>query len=460
LSESDAANMSLWNMNEQRWDPFVLNLVVGQDSSQLSTSNEAAKLIQKLGDPCLDNSVPLGRIASYFVRRYGFSADCQISGFVGHHQATFLSQQLGTRDVMICLGECDSDSVLLSLPYYLPDSTRQILPSPVKSPPTCAAETPFMALLEYKDADLARFFLRDTYCNGSWHTFDTLVTLISEGGTIGLDDKLYTFFWPYGELGSWQGISRFEAGQRVKEFKDQRVNPRSLLESQFLTMRLQLSRISQGIKHPESSSGALAPTYKLLGFNPYDRSVLPTRVIVIGQASRSRVMIELLSSILGVPVYQSVALSPSTYSTVFLGNQLAITPAALGSCYKAAWTYMRQLNMNQSYNDFLAERNMQRSKRLKSSDARHIPTSLGRLDASEGSVQSSNGAAAIWNQGDSPLELSNDATIHVVPIQTDSRDLEDGLLRVAEPDEDSFQRYGGQLEEFARLDKSIRRGVL
>lgn len=202
-------------------------------------------------------------------------------------------------------------------------------------------------------------------------------------------------------------------------------------------MRLQLSRISQGLKHPESSSGALAPTYKLLGFNPYDRSVLPKRVIVIGQASRSRVMIELLSSILGVPVYQSVALSPSTYSTVFLGNQLAITPAALGSCYKAAWTYMRQLNMNQSYNDFLGERNMQRSKRLKSPDARHIPTSLGRLNASEGSVQSPNGAAAIWNQGDSPLELSNDATIHVVPIQTDSRDLEDGLLRVAEPDEDS-----------------------
>jgi hypothetical protein len=40
-------------------------------------------------------------------------------------------------------------------------------------------------LYRYKDADLARHFLRDTYCNGSWHTFDTLVTLISEGGTIG-----------------------------------------------------------------------------------------------------------------------------------------------------------------------------------------------------------------------------------------------------------------------------------
>jgi hypothetical protein len=53
------------------------------------------------------------------------------------------------RDVMICLGDCDSDSVLLPLPHYLPDSTRQILPSAVRSSSTCASEMPFMALMEY-----------------------------------------------------------------------------------------------------------------------------------------------------------------------------------------------------------------------------------------------------------------------------------------------------------------------
>ncbi|KAA1074993.1 hypothetical protein PGT21_026602 [Puccinia graminis f. sp. tritici] len=478
LSESDAASMSLWNMTEHRWDPLVLNCVMGKDSSLSGMSNEAKKLVQKLGEPYFDNSVALGSIASYFVRRYGFSADCQIVGFLGHHQATFLSQPLKPRDVMICLGDCDSDSVLLPLSHYLPDSTRQILPSPVKSPSNHTSNMPFMALLEYKDADLARHFLRDSYCNGSWHTFDTLVTLISEGGTIGLDDKLYTFFWPHGELGSWQGISRFEAGQRIKEFKDQRVNPRSLLESQFLTMRLQLSRISQGLRHLENTNEILAPAYSLLGFDPYDHSVLPKRIIVIGQASGSRVMIDLLSSIIGVPVYQSVALSPTTYSTVFLGNQLAITPAALGSCYKAAWTYLRQFNLNQPYEDFLGERNIQRSKRLRSSDTRNtsapiILTSLTRLDTSEASAQSAqpdqrgtagfsstNAASPIWNQDASSPELSNEPAIPIVSILTDSKDMEDGLIKVAEPDEDSFQRYGGQVEEFARLEKCIRRGVL
>ncbi|POW21504.1 hypothetical protein PSHT_02318 [Puccinia striiformis] len=369
LSESDAASMSLWNMNEQRWDPLVLNFIMGKDSSLSDPSSESAKLIQKLGEPYLDNSVPLGPIASYFVRRYGFSAG-------------------------------------------------------------------------------------------------------------NLDDKLYTFFWPHGELGSWQGISRFESGQRIKEFKDQRVNPRSLLESQFLTMRLQLSRISQGLRLLDLPHGTLAPAYSSLGFDPYDHSVLPQRIIVTGKAAGSRVMTELLSSIIGIPVYRSLPLSPSTYSTVFLGNQLAITPAALGSCYKAAWTYIRQFNVDQSYDDFLKERNIQRAKRLRSSDTRNnsmslISTSLSQLGASEASVtspqpdhrasasfSSANPASLHWNEEVSSPELFNDSTMPSFPILTDSKDVEDGLKKVAEPDEDSFQRYGGQLEEFARLENCIRRGVL
>jgi hypothetical protein len=48
---------SLWNMSEQRWDPLVLNCIMGKDSSQSGMSNEATKLVQKLGDPYFDNSV-------------------------------------------------------------------------------------------------------------------------------------------------------------------------------------------------------------------------------------------------------------------------------------------------------------------------------------------------------------------------------------------------------------------
>ncbi|KAI7957872.1 hypothetical protein MJO29_006089 [Puccinia striiformis f. sp. tritici] len=506
LSESDAASMSLWNMNEQRWDPLVLNFIMGKDSSLSDPSSESAKLIQKLGEPYLDNSVPLGPIAN-----------CQIVGFVGHHQATLLSQRLQPRDVMICLGDCDSDSVLLPLPHYLPDPTRQILPSPLKSPSDVASEKPFMALLEYKDADLARHFLRDTYCNGSWHTFDTLVTLISEGGTIGwvkmpmpyiflalsslltgprepravLTTSCTLFSGPMGNLGAGKAFPDLNP---VSVSKNSRINDvRDLpnfsmrdsssyiyqnISCTVLTMRLQLSRISQGLRLLDLSRGTLAPAYSSLGFDPYDHSVLPQRIIVTGKAAGSRVMTELLSSIIGIPVYRSLPLSPSTYSTVFLGNQLAITPAALGSCYKAAWTYIRQFNVDQSYDDFLKERNIQRAKRLRSSDTRNnsmslISTSLSQLGASEASVtspqpdhrasasfSSANPASLHWNEEVSSPELFNDSTMPSFPILTDSKDVEDGLKKVAEPDEDSFQRYGGQLEEFARLENCIRRGVL
>ncbi|KAH9467664.1 hypothetical protein Pst134EA_011300 [Puccinia striiformis f. sp. tritici] len=95
-----------------------------------------------------------------------------------------------------------------------------------------------------------------------------------------------------------------------------------------------------------------------------------------------------------------------------------------------------------------------------------ISTSLSQLGASEASVtspqpdhrasasfSSANPASLHWNEEVSSLELFNDSTMPSFPILTDSKDVEDGLKKVAEPDEDSFQRYGGQLEEFARLEK-------
>lgn len=476
LSEGDAASMNLWNIEERQWDPLVLSLVTGQDSSKPAMANEVNKLLQKLGEPFLENSLPLGPIARYFVRRYGFSTDCQIAAFVGHHQATFMSQRITPHDAVISLGDYGCDSVVLPLPCFLPNPTRQILPNPVCCQSDSPPKSPHVALFEYKDADLARHFMRDTYCNASWHTFYTLVTLIAEGGTIGLDDKLYTFFWPHGELGRWQGISRFEGGQRIKEFKDLRVNPRSLLESQFLQIRLQLARINQERKQLSRSKETLASAYSLLGLDPYDHSVLPSRIIVMGQASKNRVMVELLSSITGAPVYQSISLSPSTYSTIFSGNQRAITPTALGSCYKAAWMHIRQGNFNQSFEDFLSERLVQRSKRLRGPDLRKPPLSMITaslsLGTSEPSVQSShdqqkatsfaniNAAPGIWNQDLLSSESQNDSAMLIVPLPTDQKDAEDGLVKVAEPDEDLFRRYGGQLEEFARLENFVRRGVL
>lgn len=480
LNEADAAGTNLWNISERRWDHHLLSIVMGTDPNLPESYQEASKLKKKLGDPQLDGSIPIGPISSYFVRRYEFSPDCQVCTFVGHHLATFLSYRLGPQDALVCLGDSDTDSVILPVPGYIPDPARQILPHPASTNSGTALEMSGLAVLEYKDAGLARCFVRDAYCNASWQIFDTLVTLIAEGGRIGLDDKIYSFFWPQGELGAWQGISRFECGQRTEEFRDRRANPRSLLESQFMNMRVQLARIYQAARQLKNPNRKSSRVYSSLGFDPYDHSILPRRLIVMGKAADSRVMVDMLSSILGAPVYQPTSLAPSSYSPSFSGADGAISPAGLGAAYKAAWTHARQLGSTDSYGTFLAERLRHRAERLRGEtfDGRRpsasiITPSIASFEAPEPSLCATSPLSprrmsfstvkiapglGITRPG-SPT-TPNSTSILIVPIRTDPDDAEAGLIKVSEPDEDLFQQYGGQVEEFVRLENFVSKGML
>ncbi|KAH9810540.1 hypothetical protein DFH28DRAFT_902576 [Melampsora americana] len=458
LNEADAAGTNLWNISERRWDHHLLSIVMGTDPNLPESYQEASKLKKKLGDPQLDGSIPIGPISSYFVRRYEFSPDCQVCTFVGHHLATFLSYRLGPQDALICLGDSDTDSVIIPVPGYIPDPARQILPHPASTNPGTAGEISGLAVLEYKDAGLARCFVRDAYCNASWQIFDTLVTLIAEGGRIGLDDKIYSFFWPQGELGAWQGISRFESGQRTEEFRDRRANPRSLLESQFMNMRVQLARIYQAASQLKNPNRKPSMMYNTLGFNPYDHKILPRRLIVMGKAADSRVMIDMLSSILGAPVYQPTSLVPSSYSPSFNGTDGAISPSGLGAAYKAAWTHARQLGSTESYSTFLSERLRHRAERLRGEtfDGRRpsvsiITPSIASFEAPEPSLCATSPLSprrmsfssvkiapglGITRPG-SPT-TPNSTSILIVPIRTDPDDAEAGLIKVSEPDEDLY----------------------
>ncbi|KAG0151021.1 hypothetical protein CROQUDRAFT_668125 [Cronartium quercuum f. sp. fusiforme G11] len=472
LNEADAAGTNLWNVAERRWDHHLLSLVMGTDPTNPESYQEASKLKKKLGDPQLDGSIPIGPISSYFVRRYGFAPDCQVATFIGHHLATFLSHRLGPQDALVCLGDSDTDSVILPVQSYMPDPARQILPHPASAGPNAPGDVSGLAILEYKDADLARCFVRDAYCNASWQIFDALVALIAEGGRIG-------FFWPQGELGAWQGISRFECGQRTDEFRDIRANPRSLLESQFMTMRMQLARIYQAARQSKNLKPKACVPYNSLGFDPYDHSILPRRLIVMGRASDSRVMIDMLSSILGAPVFQSTSLAPMTYSPRFSGPESAVSPAGLGAAYKAAWTHARRLGSADSYSAFLSERFQQRAERLRGAHFDRGPshpiitTSIASFEAPEPSVSPTSPftprrmsfstvkiapGLGLTRPGSPPIPTCG--SILVVPIHTDPDDAEVGLIKVAEPDEDLFQQYGGQVEEFARLESFVSKGML
>lgn len=131
----------------------------------------------------------LGSIHSYFVRRHNFRPSTLVVPFLSHHVATFLSHPLEPNDVLLSLGKADSDSLVLSVPSYVPDPGWQMLPHPATGGDRKGAEeSGYVAVLDYKDAALARSFIMGTYCSGSWQVFDTLVALATEGGSIGYAD--------------------------------------------------------------------------------------------------------------------------------------------------------------------------------------------------------------------------------------------------------------------------------
>jgi len=154
-----------------------------------------------------------------------------------------------------------------------------------------------------------------------------------------LDDKAYLFFYPLGERGQWKGMSRFQGGQRVAEFSDARINPRALLESSFLAMRLRLSRLRATLLGKRSRS-------EPLGFNPLDRDLLYERVIAVGGAAANPTIISLMANVMGAPVY-----------TITSGGQPRVPSSARGAGNKAAWCLDRATRgdrMTGSFETFLA----------------------------------------------------------------------------------------------------------
>ncbi|KAI8446603.1 hypothetical protein BY996DRAFT_7802906 [Phakopsora pachyrhizi] len=476
--EGDAAGMGLWNVQERKWDLSLLSLIMCSDFAKAESLNEGLNLMEKLGKPRAESFEPLGSIANYFVRRYGFSADCQVAGFLGHHLAKFMSYPLGPRDAMICWGDSDADSVILPTSLYLPDLTRQILPNPAEFS-VGGKEAARVAVLEYKDANLARSFIRESYCNSSWRTFDALVTLIAEGGRVGLDDKLYTFFTPHGELGGLSGISRFEHGQRTEEFRDRRANPRSLLESQLLRMRCHLSRAYQRSNEEIGLSACNEAIIDHPGFDPYHHSALPSRIIITGRNFENRILVELLSSIIGAPVYQCASHFPSNYPASHKDLPLEVTPSMLGAGYKAAWNYNRHLGSTASYSNFLNSKFLLLARLLQDSSVDSQIVTAPKIDASNKMVErprfSHNfsqvaskiignaiikSSPALNYDANSPPTTSNDSSIHVKANITYPNDAGSVLIKVAEPDEDLFQRYGAQAVEFLRLESFVTRGII
>ncbi|GAA6000338.1 uncharacterized protein JCM10292_001465 [Rhodotorula paludigena] len=383
---ADACSTCLLDPATGLWDEDVLAFIAAGGQEGQQNESQTASLTQKLGTVERDGGIELGKISPYFVQRFAFSPNCIVAPFTGTDPATFLAFPLTSRDALVSLASpAETDTLMGPSPAFIPSPERAIVWHPAKAWWECledasaegkeqasetegeTVQTPnFIAIVSSRDAGIGRALSRDLYCNGQWDVFSHLSAIVPHGGTLGLDEKFYSLFFPHGEATLAQGFLRFVSGARVQEFSDRKINPRLLLESQFMTLRLRLGRIYRSLLPLDDPSLARLRPHDPLGFPGLSSSFHPERVILVGEASQNPAMASLLSTMFNSPAFlplatglKSLAHGQRDYDRPERGDPASsrkkTTAAALGAAYKAAWAYARAAyGERSSFSSFLS----------------------------------------------------------------------------------------------------------
>ncbi|KAF8329836.1 uncharacterized protein EI90DRAFT_3125091 [Cantharellus anzutake] len=556
MSESDVVGTGIWNFQAKTWDEASLDLLAGG-------KEEASRLREMLGDVERSGGAEVGLISPYFVERYGLRSDVTISPFISDSLSAYLSISPSPNDIVMSFGT--TDVLMASARKYVPSRLYHLHPHPAQTP---QEEPRFIATLVSRNADTPRASVRDLYTK-SWSAFDRLVSVIPPGGSIGLDDKVFSFWILQGEsfpFAHVKGVYRFEMGVKVNEFRDLRTNPRTLMESQILSFRVRYSRMaSQGLfsdvepaQPPPIQTGSFASLG--VSFDPYDYSTLPRRVITIGSAANFPSVVNLMGDVFNARVFvplsdQMVAnagpkakpagsSSGSTTPGGVFGAAIAPTvtaaamtaamtaaatathlppgtvpapsraSAALGAAYMARWAWRCKTRPDEQFGSFEEEvhyllrrgRGTPSGQSKTSSSHGHFSPSRSPSGTSTPIPHRSPSGLAVASypddgempQGNSPsheqrpahgLNLSpgaltfpassltanspvpaptalsaplssNPVTLSLPPMMTDLSDIEVGLVKVSEPDPDTFLTYAALIPEYCRLEGMLVRNLV
>lgn len=364
MSEAEACATGLWCHGggtgapgtPSRWDEGVLEIIGGN-------RDEGRKIWNWLGE--VDTSGGrrrIGSVSRYLVDRYGFEPDTIVTPFTSDNLATYLSLCPTPSDAVLSFGPMD----MLMTPaiHFVPSRLYHIYPHPAQDP---SEKRRYVAMLSSRNADVPRALVRDMYTK-SWSAFDRLVAIVPPGGSIGLDDKLFSFWHLQNDsypLGHVKGIFRFETGVKVQEFRDLRANPRCLLESQTMSFRVRWSRLIQsgvlgpntGRNRPSTSTPSpiaaqkrpsqpppAAPNNMGLPFDPYDYNPLPSRILATGAAANFPSIANLVGDILNAPVLVPTTQIDSAQVVPHKNAPAAGFPAraALGGAYVARWVWGKE----------------------------------------------------------------------------------------------------------------------
>ncbi|KAJ7842832.1 D-xylulose kinase [Mycena olivaceomarginata] len=360
MAEAEACASAMWSHTAGQWEETVLDIVGG--------SREEGRHVRGwLGDVDVNGGARrAGNISRYLVERYGFDPETSVTPFTSDGLAAYLSLAPQPSDAVLQFGPMDV--MMAPAQHYIPTRLYSLYPHPAQDP---SEKRRYIAVLTNRNADVPRALVRDMYTK-SWSAFDRLVAIVPPGGSIGLDDKLFAFWHLQGDAHPFahvKGIYRFETGIKVTEFRDLRANPRCLLESQVLSLRVKYAKmLATGVLArpvPATLSGAAAhsasissiptrsttmrpapPVSSALGlaFDPYDSAPLPTRVLATGAAANFPSVANLVCDVFNAPVFVPTTQIASAQSAPHRNAPAAGCPsrASLGAAYVARWVWGRE----------------------------------------------------------------------------------------------------------------------
>ncbi|KAI7903087.1 uncharacterized protein BX663DRAFT_509515 [Cokeromyces recurvatus] len=269
VDAAEGSGTNMMNIHSHKWDDKLLTHCGGEE------------LRKKLVKEPVEGGTILGPINEYYVKRYGFNPSCKILPFTGDNSATLVSMNLSEGDCVISLGT--SDTVLV----YLKKGASATTESHLMAHPT--DPNGFMGMLCYKNGSLAREYIRDKYARGSWDTFNEYLT----SKEAMFDGCIGYYYWMQEIIPFAKGIYRFENKKAVEEFRDECINVKAIVESQFMSMQVRLKR---------------------MGGNTIKR------ILASGGAATNKNILQLLSNILGLPVYKQKGLNGASLGGALLAK--------------------------------------------------------------------------------------------------------------------------------------------
>ena len=261
IDHSDGAGMNLMNIKTKEWDNRALD----------STAPDLKKKLPLLTSPL----TIIGKIAPFFVNRYGFSPETLLIPWSGDNPNSLIGVGLtGKGKAAISLGTSDTYFTYLKNLFVDLSGEGQVFGAPTGD---------YMGLICYKNGSLAREKIKDSF-NLTWKDFSSILAKTPPGN---YGKIMLPYFFPE--------IVPIVSKPKVYRFgfdgKDLEGNVRAVIEAQFLSMKIH-SEWTQEPPEEIYATGGASTNIEILKiaaniFNTKIRQFDETNSAVLGAALRS-----------------------------------------------------------------------------------------------------------------------------------------------------------------------------